>query len=72
MESVIPCFEMEDGKLKSLEIMPIELGLGMSHSKIGLPRLANDNSILERYADISAPYGVKFEISDRRAKLVLK
>lgn len=72
MEAIIPFFEMEDGKLNSLEIMPIELGLGMSHSKIGLPRLAKDNRILERYADISVPYGVKFEISDRRAKLVLK
>ena len=72
MESVIPFFEMEDGKLKSLEFMPLELGLGMSHSKIGLPRLAKDNSILERLAKMSEPYGTKFEITDRRAKLILK
>lgn len=71
MESVIPFFEMEDGRLKSLEIMPIELGLGMSHSKIGLPRLAKDNGILERYAEMSALYGTKFEIDDRRARLIL-
>ena len=72
MEAIIPFFEMEDGKLKSLEIMPVELGLGMRQSKIGLPRLAKDNSILERYAEMSAPYGTKFEIGDRRAKLILK
>ena len=72
MEAVIPFFEMEDGKLKSLEIMPIELGLGMSPSKIGLPRLAKDNSVLERYAKMSAPYGTKFEIKGRRAYLVLE
>ena len=51
--------------------MPIELGLGMSRSKIGLPRLAKDNSILERYAKMSVCYGTKFEINDRRAKLIL-
>lgn len=72
LESVIPFFEMEDGKLKSLEIMPLELGLGMSHSKIGLPRLAKDNCILERYAEMSAPYGTKFEIKDRCARLILE
>ena len=72
LESVIPFFEMEDGRLKSLEIMPLELGLGMSHSKIGILRLAKDNSILERYAEMYAPYGTKFEIKDRRARLILE
>lgn len=70
MESVIASFEMENGKLKSLEFMPVELGLGMKHSQIGLPRLAKDNSILERYAQMSELYGSKFEISDKRAKLI--
>ncbi len=72
MESVISFFEMEDGRLKSVEFMPLELGLGMGHSKIGLPRLAKDNSILERYAEMSAPYGTKLEIGDRKAKLIFK
>ena len=72
MEAIVPFFEMEDGKLKSLEVIPIELGLGMSHSKIGLPRLAKNNDILERYAKMSAPYGTEFEIGDRRARLILK
>ena len=71
MEAVIPFFEMEDGRLKSLEVMPIELGLGMSHSKIGLPRLAKDSGILERFAEMSKPYGSKFEISGDRARLIL-
>ncbi len=72
MESVLTYFEMEDGKLKSLEFIPLELGIGMNHSKIGLPRLAKDNSILERLAKLSAPYGTKLEIGDRNAKLILK
>lgn len=70
MEAVIPYFEMEDGKLKNLEFMPIELGLGMSHSKIGLPR-EGSASILERYAEMSKPYGSKFELSGNRLKLIL-
>ncbi len=71
LESVIPLFEIEEGKLKSLEFIPLELGFGMSHSKVGLPRLAKDNSILERYAEMSAPYGTKLEIDDRFAKVIL-
>ncbi len=71
MEAVIPYFEMEDGKLKSLEFIPIELGCGMPHSKIGLPRLAKDNSILERLAEMSKKYGSKFEMGDRVLKLIL-
>lgn len=70
MEAVIPYFEMEDGKLKNLEFMPIELGLGMSHSKIGLPR-EGSTSILERYAEMSKPYGSNFELSGNRLKLIL-
>lgn len=72
MESVVASFEMEDGRLKTLELIPIELGYGMKHSEIGLPRLAGDNSILERYAAMSAPYGTKFVIEDRKAKLIFK
>ncbi len=70
MEAIIPYFEMYDGKLINLDIIPIELGFGMSHSKIGLPRLAKDNKILERFALMSEPYGTKFKIEDRRAKLI--
>ena len=70
MEAVIPYFEMENGKLISLEVVPIELGLGMKHSQIGLPRIAKDNSILERYAKMSEKYGTKFEIKDGKAKLI--
>ena len=71
MESVIPYFEMENGRLTHLELIPLELGLGMRHSEIGLPRLAADNAILERYAKMSEAYGCKFEITDRKATLVL-
>ncbi len=71
MEAVIPYFEMEAGKLTHLDLIPIELGLGMRHSAIGLPRLSGDNAILERYAEMSALYGTAFKLGDRRATLLL-
>ena len=52
-ETVIPNFEIENGKLKNLEFMPVELGFGMPHSSFGWPSKAKDNSILERYAEMS-------------------
>ncbi len=72
MEAIVPYFEMQDGKLTKLDIIPIELGLGMSHAQIGLPRLAKDNAILERFAKMSEPYGTKFKIGKKRAELILK
>lgn len=70
MEAVIPCFEIEDGKLKHLEMIPIELGVGMKHSQIGWPRIAKDDSILQRLAKLSAPFGTKMWIED--GKLIIK
>lgn len=66
MEAVIPCIEIENGALKSLEMIPIELGYGMKHSQIGWPRMAKDNNILERLAKLSAPFGVTIRIEDRK------
>lgn len=57
LEAVIPYFEIEDGKLTALRLLPIELGYGQPHSRIGLPRVAEGSGILERLAELSAPYG---------------
>ena len=52
-ETVIPCFDITDGRLNSLELMPVELGFGMPHSGFGWPRPAADGSIIEGLAGIS-------------------
>ena len=52
-EAVIPYFELEDGVLKSLEFMPVELGFGEPHSSFGWPREAKDDSILRRFSEMS-------------------
>ena len=52
-ETVIPYFEIENGVLKSLRFMPVELGLGMPHSTFGWPRPAKNADILERFSKMS-------------------
>ncbi len=72
MESVIPCWETdEEGRLVRLELLAIELGLGTGKGRAGVPRPAADSAILERFAAMSAPYGVEMEICGNRAVVKL-
>lgn len=64
MEAVIPYFEMEDGELTHLELMPIELGFGEPRYRLGNPRFCPDRGIIERLADMSASYGTKITINE--------
>jgi len=61
-ESYIPYFELEDGKLTQLTLLPIELNFELPRWKNGNPRVKTDCGILERLREISAPYGTKIEI----------
>ena len=70
-ESVIPRWEIEDGKLIKLELLAIELGFGKGRAQGGLPAPAKDSSILERYAEMSKPYGVEMEIHGNVATVIL-
>lgn len=63
MESVIPYFEMEDGHLTHLELLPIELGFDEPRYRLGNPRVRKDCGIIERYAKMSEPYGTKIRIN---------
>lgn len=64
MEAVIPYFEMEDGKLTHLELMPIELGFGEPRYRLGNPRFCTDRGIIERLAEMSASYGTKITVNE--------
>ena len=70
MESVIPYFEMEDGVLTHLELLPIELGFGEPRYRLGNPRVCTDRGILERYAQMSAPYGTRITVNDQGIGIV--
>ena len=50
LEAVIPYFEMENGKLTHLELLPIELGFDEPRYRTGDPRVCTDRGIIERYA----------------------
>ena len=59
--SVLPLWETEGGKLKSLRLVPIELSMDGHKSEVGLPRLASPEKVVKYLGDMSAPYGVKLE-----------
>lgn len=72
MQTVIPRWEMDaGGKVIKLELLAVELGLGLGKGKAGNPRPAKDGAILERYAEMSAPYGVKMKIDGNVATLTM-
>lgn len=65
LESVIPYFEMEDGKLTKLELMPIEMHFDDPVWRSGNPRFSNRHGIIERLAEMSCPYGTKIIVDER-------
>ena len=65
LEAVIPYSEMEDGKLTYLELMPIELNFDRPVWQSGNPRFSKEHGIIERYAEMSAPYGCRITVDER-------
>ncbi len=65
LESVIPYFEMEDGKLTHLELMPIELQFDEPVWRNGNPRFSNKHGIIERLSEMSEAFGTKIIIDNR-------
>lgn len=66
LESVIPYFEMEDGELTYLELMPIELNFDKEHVwQRGNPRFSSNHGIIERLADMSKTYKTEITIDER-------
>ena len=63
-ESVIPYWEAENGKLTKLEFLPIEEMFGLPRSRHGWPVKNTANGILERFAEMSKPYGVDIRIEN--------
>lgn len=64
LEAVIPYFEFDDGRLTKLELLPIQLGVGLPRYRIGDPVFAPDRGIIERYAAMSLPYGTKITVNE--------
>lgn len=62
LESVIPYFEMENGVLTHMELLPVALGAEQPRYRNGNPFFASDRGILERFAEMSAPFGTEISI----------
>ena len=62
-ESVVPYWEAEDGVLRKLTLLPIELHFGAHRSVGGWPSPNYSAGILERLAEMSRPYGTEIEIT---------
>jgi len=70
MESVIPYFEMVDGKLTYMELLPIALEEDLPRYRRGDPEVAKDLGILERLAEMSAEYGTIIKINEEGLGIV--
>ena len=71
-ETVVPICEFADGKLSSVEIHPVTLGLGQARHLRGRPRLAEGNEaagILARFARLSEPFGAHLDLGGAMATL---
>ena len=58
-QSVIPCWEAENGKLKSLTLYPIRLSMTGNKSEIGLPRLERNAEFMSDFARRCEEYGTR-------------
>lgn len=58
-ESVIPYWESEGGKLKSLTLYPVVLSMHGKKSEIGLPRLAKNTEYLDGFIKRCEAFGTK-------------
>ena len=66
LESVIPYFEFEDGELKCLELMPIELNFDKKEVwQKGNPRFSDKHGIIERLSEMSKPFGTEIRINEK-------
>jgi poly-gamma-glutamate synthesis protein (capsule biosynthesis protein) len=69
-QTVVPTCRFVGGALKAIEIVPVALGHGLPPHRRGRPWLAEGaagEEILNRFAQLSASYGTRIEVSDGRA-----
>ena len=64
MEAFVPYFEIDNDKVTKIELMPIDMGVGLEYWQIGLPRPGFGMGILERLAAMSEPYGTKITVRE--------
>jgi len=71
MSAVVPYWEVEDGKLTKLQLLPFDLGFGLPDYANGWPVYDPNRGIIERLAEMSEPFGTKIVIKDGIGEVVL-
>ncbi len=64
LETIIPYWETENGKITKLELLPVEVVTDGVQGLRGLPRIAKNPDFMDRLAKLSAPYGLKIKMKD--------
>jgi len=73
-ESVVPTLTYDGGALSGIELTPITLGWKEARHRRGRPRLAEGEegqAILNRFAELSRPFGTKVSINGGSASVAL-
>ena len=70
--AVMAGFTATDGKITQVQLYPITLDMELPRSRKGWPRLLEDNAVLERLAELSAPYGTRLRIEQGVAYIDLE
>jgi poly-gamma-glutamate synthesis protein (capsule biosynthesis protein) len=60
--SVIATWTMENGRMESITLHPIDMGFGRPRYEMGLPKLTDDTAILMQMQELSRPFGTKITI----------
>lgn len=62
-QSMIPFWTMEDGKLVSIKLLPVELGIDQPYGLRGFPSPAKPESIIDHLEMVCQPYGTNLKIN---------
>ena len=68
-----PILTYEGNILKGIELLPVSLGWGEPRHRRGRPRLAEGEEgqrILERFAELSKPFGTRVDVGAGAATVV--
>ena len=63
-EAIVPYWEMENGELTKLELLPVTCHQNENKSISGLPVVAENADFAARLAKMSEPYGVTMKLED--------
>lgn len=63
-EAIVPYWEMENGQLTKLELLPVTCRKNDNKSVSGLPVVAENPEFAQRLAKLSAPYGVTMKLEN--------